>query len=339
MTQVAIFLVIAAVSWFLLKELAVLLRPLLMAALICYLVLPMHSRLQKQHSEPKVIAIMAVGGLLITGGLALIFYGSVISMNDELPHLTQRVQEISQQSRLWSRDNLPVYMNQAVDDFFRAEAKGVQFVQTFGSGVLQYAADMLVETAVVGLYVLFLLIESRRLRGRVRQGFDPEKSAQILSTIRTINDGIAAYLKAKVRTSLILALPVTIILLVFGVKFAPVFGLLTFLVNFIPYVGTVIGLSSPAVFILLDLPFGWQPITAIALIASCHLATAAFVEPTMIGNAVGLSPLVVLMCLTFWGLCWGIMGMFLAVPLTVTIKIVLANIESTKPIAALLGDT
>ncbi len=339
MTQVAIFLVIAAASWFMLKELAVLLRPLLMAALICYLVLPMHSRLQKQHSEPKTIAIMTAGGLLITGGLGLIVYGSIISMSDELPRLTIRAHDVAKGSKDWSNLHLPAWMNHAADDFFRAEAKGVQMAQNLGSSVLQYAANILIETAVVSLYVIFLMLEAGRMRRRVRNGFDADKSRHILDTVRTINDGIANYLKAKVRTSLILAVPVTVILVVFGVKFAPIFGLVTFLANFVPYVGTLVGLGAPLAFIFLDLPLSWQPVVAILLIATCHLATAAFVEPTMIGNAVGLSPLVVLISLTFWGLCWGIVGMFLAVPLTVTMKIVFANIESTKPIAALLGDT
>ena len=156
--------------------------------------------------------------------------------------------------------------------------------------------------------------------------------------MQTINDGIANYLKAKVRSSLILAVPVTVMLFAFDVKFAILWGLLTFVCNFIPYVGSFIACGSPIIFGFLDLPLGWQPLVLALLLLSCHIASASFVEPTLIGKAVGLSPLIILMSLTFWGLCWGLVGMFLAVPLTVAAKIVLANIETTKGVAALLGD-
>jgi AI-2 transport protein TqsA len=80
----------------------------------------------------------------------------------------------------------------------------------------------------------------------------------------------------------------------------------------------------------------WQPITAAALVLACHVASAAVVEPTMIGRAVGLSPLVLLASLAFWGLLWGIPGMFLAVPLTVVSTLVMDHFESTRPVARML---
>jgi AI-2 transport protein TqsA len=88
----------------------------------------------------------------------------------------------------------------------------------------------------------------------------------------------------------------------------------------------------------LYLPFGWQPFAAAGFVVFWHTASASFIEPMLLGNAVGLSPLVILISLTFWGLCWGLVGMFLAIPLTVAIKIVLSNIDATKAIAASLGD-
>jgi AI-2 transport protein TqsA len=339
LTQVAVYLVIAAASWYLLKELAVLLRPLLIAALICYLILPVHSRLQKQHSEPKTIAIMVVGGSVMLAAFGFLIYGSIASLNEELPRLTERAQHLAAKSRSWSNDNLPDWANRGLDDFYRAESKGVLFLQAAGTAALAYSADLLLETLVVALYVVFIMVEAARLRKRVLLNFEADKSSHILETVRRINDGIGSYLKAKVRTSAILAVPVTLLLFAFGVKFAPIWGMLTFLANFIPYVGTVIGLGLPLIFTFLDLPMGWQPLAVMLALIACHAACAAFVEPTLIGKAVGLSPLFVLVALTFWGLCWGVVGMFLAIPLTVTLKIIFVNIEATKPVAAMLGDS
>src|SRR5204863_7195283 len=120
------------------------------------------------------------------------------------------------------------------------------------------------------------------------------------------------------------------------VKFALLWAVLTFLCNFIPYIGPVVAFSLPTGFAFLWFGVAWQPITAAALVLACHAASAAVVEPTMIGKAVGLSPLVLLASLAFWGLLWGIAGMLLAVPLTVVAMIVMDQFESTRSVAHLI---
>ena len=86
-----------------LKELAVLLRPLLMAILLCYAILPMHSRIRRDHSEFKTLSIMVGGALVLMIGLGFLVYGSLVSMNDELPRLLKRAQEMASGSHDWSR--------------------------------------------------------------------------------------------------------------------------------------------------------------------------------------------------------------------------------------------
>ena len=336
--QIAVFMVIAAASWFMLKELAVLLRPLLLAILLCYVILPLHKRIHQGRSETKTIALMAGGVLAIGSILGILVYGSIIEFNDQLPRLTKRAEELSQRLKAWSDESLPPVLQRSVDDALRAETQGAQSLKNAGNNLLSVAVDVLVEALIVGLYVIFLLFEARRLHKRVQKGFSSEHSQRIAETFQKINAGIASYLKAKVKASLILAAPATLILVIFGVKFAVIWGLLTFFCNFIPYVGTAIGCGAPLIFSFLDLPMGWQPFVVAILLIGVHAASASFIEPTMIGNAVGLSPLVILISLTFWGLCWGLVGMFLAVPLTVTMKIILSNLEATKGMAQLLGD-
>ena len=97
--------------------------------------------------------------------------------------------------------------------------------------------------------------------------------------MQTINDGIANFLKAKVRSSLILAVPVTIILFAFGVKFAVLWGILTFFCNFIPYVGSFVAYGLLVIFGFLDLPLGWQPFTVVLLLLCWHVVSSSFIEP------------------------------------------------------------
>ena len=184
---------------------------------------------------------------------------------------------------------------------------------------------------------MFLLLESARFPDRVRAAYPPDRADRILKVFGRINAGIISYLKAKVLSSLLLSVPVGGVLAVCGVRFALVWGVLTFLCNFIPYVGSVVAYLLPVGFAAVQFGLTGPTFTAAGVLLGLHLLGAAVVEPTVLGRAVGLSPLVILAALSLWGTLWGVPGMFLAVPLTMVIKIVCENLDGARPAARLLG--
>ena len=120
-------------------------------------------------------------------------------------------------------------------------------------------------------------------------------------------------------------------------KSAVLWGVLTFLFNFVPYVGSAVAWTGPTVLAFLVLEPGWRPFTVAGLLLADHVLSANLIEPSLTGKAVDLSPLVVLLSLAFWGSCWGLEGMLLAVPLTVVLRIILDNLVATRPLARLMG--
>jgi AI-2 transport protein TqsA len=190
---------------------------------------------------------------------------------------------------------------------------------------------------VAGVYLLFLLLDVANSPARVRASFDPARAEQVLAVVGQINVAIARYLRAKVLASLALAVPAAIILWAFGVKSALLWGVLTFLFNFVPYVGSAVTWTGPTALAFLTLEPSWRPIALASLLLSDHLLSANFIEPALTGKAVDLSPLVILLALAFWGTCWGLEGMLLAVPLTVVARIILDHLPATRPIARLMG--
>jgi AI-2 transport protein TqsA len=156
--------------------------------------------------------------------------------------------------------------------------------------------------------------------------------------VRNINDAMAGYLRVKVKASLVLAAPATVVLWAFGVKFALMWGVLTFLLNFIPYLGSILACGAPLLLAFLQTDSLVRPAVLAVLLVSMHTLSAYVVEPALTGRAVGLSPVVILVALAFWGLCWGLTGMLLAVPLTVMVKVVLENVAFTRPLARLMAE-
>ncbi|HEY2909884.1 MAG TPA: AI-2E family transporter, partial [Gemmataceae bacterium] len=306
----AAVLVVASISWFLLKELAPVLRPLLLAIILAYVLLPYHSWLRKRVTAPVSIVLLASFTAAALFGLALAVYLSVLGLNDELPRLQQRVESLTLQAEETVIQVAPQFMGESEESL----GKQLGGLATKIAGpVLNAAGAALVEAGVVGLYLVFLLLEASRFPDRVRAAYVPGRADEILHLAGQVNAAIISYLKAKVKSSLILAIAVGIALAALGVRFAFLWAVLTFLCNFIPYIGSVVAFCLPVGFAVLQLEPGWRPAAAALVVLGCQAASAAFVEPMLLGKAVGLSPLVILGSLAFWGLLWGIPGMFLAI--------------------------
>jgi AI-2 transport protein TqsA len=338
LAMVAGCLIIAAAGWYLLKEFAPLLRPLLLAVFLCYIVLPSHRRLTRHISPVASLAVLAgvSVGLLVLFGLEIL--GSATRLSQDMPRLIGRAQAILHDAERYYHDHLPPWLAGEAEDVARGQAQTADRLKAAAAALAAAAADTLTEAVLVGIYLVFFLMEAGRVPRRIQSAFSGEQPERILAVVRNINDAMAGYLRVKVKASLVLAVPATVVLWAFGVEFALMWGVLTFLLNFIPYLGSIISCGAPILLAFLQMDSLGRPAVVAGLLISIHTLSAYVVEPAMTGKAVGLSPVVILVALSFWGLCWGLTGMLLAVPLTVMMKIILENVALTRPLARLMAE-
>ncbi len=161
-----------------------------------------------------------------------------------------------------------------------------------------------------------------------------ERTIQLLSRI---NERIGQYLFVKTVVNIILGALSFIILLFFGIEFALFWAVLIAFLNYIPYIGSMIGVIFPVLLSLAQ--FGTLSMAGAVMVALtiAQIFVAFFLEPRMMGRAFNLSPFVVLLALAFWSSLWGLPGALLAVPLTVSLILVFAELKATRPIAVLLS--
>ena len=327
----------AAGGWYLLKELAPLLRPLILAVFLAYTILPVHRRLSQWVPSRLAGPLLALLAAVAVLGVAVLVYGNLVALRGELPRLIDRARGLIEGVRAWGRDHLPAWVFELASHPGRAETDTAARLKAIASGLVNAAAGFLAEALVVGFYLIFLLIEARRFPTRVRAGFAPEQADRVLEVVGSINRAMASYLRAKVLSSLVTALPVVAVLWAFGVPFPGMWGVLAFIGNFIPYVGSLVAFVLPVLLAFLELEPVSRPLGVLGLLVLVQVVTNTIVEPRLTAQAVDLSPLVVLIALAFWGLCWGVVGMVLAVPLTVMLKVVWENIALTRPLARLIS--
>jgi AI-2 transport protein TqsA len=335
LVRLAIGLVGGAAGLWLLQALGEFLRPVLIALLLCYAIWPIHARLMRFMSP--WLSLVIIGSGLAVAGLAIgwVLFANADEFWRELPKYQERAGE------LWGR--LRDHAARVMPSLRAKDASGLppipleqaaEYVRnTFGA-----FAGFLARAAIVGLYTLFMLAEASQFPRAVRRAFPPARAVRILEVLDSINTAVIQYITVKVKVNLIVAVPAALLMFAFGVEGALLWGVLTFLARFIPYLGGLVAFALPVATAALEFESSMRTVYFAVALLAIHIVGEYVIEPMMTGKAVGLSPLVVLLALAFWDLSWGIAGMILAVPLTVIVKIALSRLEATRPLARLLAE-
>lgn len=314
-----------------LKITAGIVQPLVVALLLSFVLNPLVERLHRIR-VPRALAILAVIVLLLGFGslVAFILYSSVQSVVRQLPLYIDRMLELARQ--VIEVLELPPNLLTELD-----------ITRQLGSYVVSFSGSFLSvlgSLTMVLIFLLFLLLEKPYLRPKVMEALHGPRTERIWRIVGHTNAQIGRYLSVKLVVSLATGLLVWAAFSIIGVDFAFIWGVLSFLFNFIPSIGSiVIGVASVAFAFVQYYPEP-NPIFAAAVsMLTIQLVLGNVIDPKLQGDSLKISPVVILFSLLFWGWLWGIIGLFLAVPLTVALKIVFENIPGYEFVAVLMGRT
>ncbi len=206
------------------------------------------------------------------------------------------------------------------------------------AGVFSTAQSLLLNGLLVVLYVGFLLAERDHVGAKIAALFpDGAEARETDKMLSAISDGIRGYIRIKTLVSIITGLLSYGVLRSLGVDFAETWALLIFLLNYIPNVGSVVGVIFPTLLALVQfdtlVPFF---IIAVGL-TTIQLIVGNVIDPMLMGRSLNMSSFAILLLLAFWGTVWGVVGMFLSVPIMMLIMIICANVPSWRWVAILLS--
>ncbi|HBS36769.1 MAG TPA: hypothetical protein DEA50_17080 [Parvularcula sp.] len=257
------------------------------------------------------------------------------------PDYERRLRDISRDAIRFLRETgmLPAELAGGVDQLRTAALSMINPVlREAGAAVRAISGN----AVTIFLYTVFLLLERGRIFKKINLlSVDRAQRSAVNETMRDIATLVRQYITVKSVMNLITAAISYAIMRAVGVDFAGFFALLIFALNFIPIVGAISAISLPVIIALVQ-PEGGGVRTAalaLALLVGAEQTMSSAIEPRLIGKSLNLSPLVILLSLAVWGSLWGFAGMLLAVPITVTIMIILTQFESTRPIAIMLSDS
>jgi predicted PurR-regulated permease PerM len=328
-------LIVLVALVYLLQTFAAVLQQLLVAVFIVYLIMPPYYWLVRRGLSPLLSRICILAGIVLAFAVLGIVIGSSIvdlqlklpgyqvALNRMIDQTATAIPGLGDRAREWWRTNTPQTLDQVV---------------SFAQAGLLALSNFLSVFFVVMIYVLFILAERAGLRQRTVQAFRPDQVQRLHELADRVNASITQYLVVKTLMSLLGGLAAWVVLAAFGVDYAGLWGLVTFLFNYIPYLGCVVATILPVLLSLVQFEDPWRTVAIVALLVLPQAAIAYLIEPRLAGKKLDLSPFVIILALAFWGSLWGIVGMILAVPLVVTIKTILDQIHVTRPLGRMLSN-
>jgi len=207
-------------------------------------------------------------------------------------------------------------------------------IMSITAGLLGQLGSFMGNAFTIFFLVLFLLMELDSFSVKPRAIV--KDSGGSLAFFNTIGDSIRHYLSIKTMTSLLTGTLIWISLAIIGVDYAIIWALIAFLLNYIPNIGSIIAAIPAVLFAMVQLGFGGV-IWTTGVFVAVNMVIGNVIEPKMMGKGMGLSTFIVFVSLIFWGFILGTVGMFLSVPLTMAIKIMLEQNPKTEWIAIFLG--
>jgi len=304
--------------------------PFLLAAFISVISSPPLFWL-KERKVPTAIALLIVMFVIL---FFLLLIGALVasSVNDfstKLPLYQARLEEQTNAILNWLV-RIHVDVNRLeLDKIFNAAA-----VMQFVAMLLNQLVGMLTNGVLILLTVIFMLLEASSIPTKLNAIFrKPEAS---LKRIKYFIGTVNRYMAIQTVISLATGACVAIFLTIMGVDYAILWGVLAFLLNYIPNIGSIMAAVPPILLTIIQVGLGRAVGVAIGYLA-INMIIGNVISPRLMGRGLGLSTLVVFLSLIFWGWILGPVGMLLSVPLTMTVKIALDSSEDTRWIAILLG--
>ncbi|MEM9124831.1 MAG: AI-2E family transporter [Pseudomonadota bacterium] len=305
--------------------------PLTMALLINVLIIALADRVISLTRAPIWLANIA-GVTVVLAGLFMIMYvlgsqatqfaRSIGTYESQFDNAVNRIAGlVGNDVTTFIRDNLV-----SIDMTYVARV------------LLGSATSLLNHFFLISLYVAFLMAERLAFRKKIRLAAgNPKTGAEFAAMMDAITFNLQRYVGVKTLISLITASISYAIFRTLGLEYAETWAVLTFALNFIPSIGSIIAVIFPAMIALVQFESIGPFLIVVLGCGTIQFLIGNFLDPAMLGRSLNMSTFLVILALTFWTTVWGLIGAFLSVPLTVCILIVFSHIPALRPIAIMMS--
>lgn len=305
--------------------------PFLLAVFISIIVYPVLELMSKVHINRFFAFIILIGicgsGLWILGN---VIATALLGFSADLPIYKAKIDIFIDNLVIYIKDNSNIDISNNILSFINIDK-----LITTTSNLIVQTGSIVTQSFLVFLLLAFILFEVQIFKDKV--AYFALKNPLASDIASTFISNLKRYLAIKTISSIATGVIVWLFLILFDVPYAPLWAVLAFILNYIPTIGSIIA-AIPAILVSLAVNDLSSTLWLTLIYLVLNIAIGNFIEPKFLGKELGISTLVVILSLLFWGFVFGIGGMFLAVPLTMSIKIALDANPKTKSISILLSN-
>ena len=323
---VAVILVVAA-----LKLSAPVTLPLTVAVFLIMLAQPLQQGLERR--VPRWLAVVVttlvvlLAGAVVVSGFAL----SLARLTERGPELMERLDALSERATAWARAHgLPA--PGAARDPDQIAERALPLVERLVAG----AATTLERLGLIAAFFLLGLLEVRDFQRKVEGRLRRRHGDTMVQNVAEIARRVRRYLVALSLTSVVSGVATGLFCWAMGLDAPYTWGLVAFLLNYVPTIGPFVAVVPPSLYALLQFSDPGRAALVFAGVGAIQFVIGNFIDPKIEGRALALSPVVVLVAIIFWGWLWGVFGALLAVPITVALVVVARQFPGTRWFASLL---
>jgi AI-2 transport protein TqsA len=313
------------------KQAATLLVPFLLSIFIAVISFPLMSKLQ-QNGLPKGLALTLVMLLvvLIGIGLTVLVGSSLTDFSQSLPEYQQKISAEWAEAIRWLNTH-----GFSVADSIKEIADPAAAMRLLSS-ILKGFGSVLTNSFLIILTVIFILMEAACLTQKALRLQDGDNEPDEEAFSQVFVENLRNYMSLKTIISMITGAIIALAMWLIGVDYPVLWGVLAFMLNFVPNIGSIIA-AVPAVMLAIVQLGVTSALIVAAVYVAVNVVIGSIIEPRYMGKGLGLSTLVVFVSLVFWGWVLGPVGMLLSVPLTITVKLALDSKPETQWLGHLLG--
>lgn len=314
-----------------------LLEPIVLALVLWYLIRTARKYVGriKFNGKSLPLFVQRLIAFLLTFGVIWVIYG-VISVNVNLISINADKYDANLRALLNRARQEPL-----IDDLIPEIEEGIQKIgyRNLVTGVFNSVSTVLGNFTLVIIYVVFFVIEENFFSQKMDAIFSRKRKREsFMHIISHISAAINKYFTVKTEMSLLTAVLSYIIMLILRVDFPVLWAFIIFILNYIPYIGSLVASLLPAIFAIFQFGSFWPFVYVFLAVEAVQVLVGNYIEPKVMGKSLNLSPLVVIIALSFWGAIWGILGMILSVPIVSVLVIICAQFDSTRSVAILLSE-
>ena len=309
--------------------------PFSFALIIAILLNPLVNRFQRK-GVGKIFAIIfaMLIAFLVSGGIMYFISSQVIGFGENFPMLEDKLYELLKQFQTWVHANFGISIDRQVELINEALNSSKALVgQTLGTAV-----TTILIAFILPVYVFLLLFYKTLLLNFLYESFAEKNSKQVADVLKQTKSAIQSYMIGLLIEALIVAAMNSTALLILGVKYAVLLGLIGALLNMLPYIGGIIAIALPILMATVTKTGYSTQLGIIIAYLIIQFIDNNFLIPKIVSSKVQINALVSILIVLLGGTLWGIAGMFLSIPFVAILKIICDRVEGMKPLGKLLGD-